>query len=435
MLDRRNQVVMDNIESMESTVPDLNDKLKEQPYKPKFKLDYVTNSGIGVSVGGISNTTGLTGGIGMIFSDILGNSQLFTTFSLNGDILDFATTAQYIKQKSRLAWGFTLSHIPFLSGFYSNFYEDTLATQGGNLPVIAQSEYLMRTFQDQLAGLMQYPVSKHLRFESSLGINFRYYRLDRREVYYDYNGFYITQSRREKVPLDEIYIPFKTSTRAFYNAYFGMVGDKSFFGLASPMDGYRYRFDFTTYFGGYNYSTGTADIRYYKRLAPVTLAFRAMHYATLGPESNSFYPILIGSPGLIHGFEYARLRDIQYYTNINPWSLSGSKILLSNFEVRLPFTGPERLAVVPSSMLFSELAFFFDGGIAFYDYRDLQFAGDEFVIGENGETTYPAPRWVFSTGVSARVNLFGALIVEPFFAKALIKGMPAKFGAFVVPGW
>src|SRR5690606_7940222 len=71
MLDRRNQVVMDNIESMESTVPDLNDKLKEQPYKPKFKLDYVTNSGIGVSVGGISNTTGLTGGIGMIFSDIL----------------------------------------------------------------------------------------------------------------------------------------------------------------------------------------------------------------------------------------------------------------------------------------------------------------------------------------------------------------------------
>lgn len=431
----RDQVVMDNIAGMPSTAPDLSEQYREEPYKPRFKLDYVTNSGIGVSVGGISNTTGLVGGVGMIFSDILGNSQLFTTFSLNGDILDFATTAQYIRQKSRLAWGFTLSHIPFVSGFYSDFFEDTLATQSGSLPVIAQNEYLLRTFQDQISGLVQYPVSKYLRFETSLGVNFRYYRLDRRQVYYDYSGFYLTQSRREKVPLDEIYIPFRTSTRVFYSTYFGMIGDKSFFGLCSPMDGYRYRFDFTTFFGGYTYSTGTADIRYYKRLAPVTLAFRAMHYATLGPESNSFYPILIGSPGLIHGFEYSRVRDIQYYTGINPWSLSGSKVLLSNIEVRLPLTGPERLAALPSTVFFSELAFFLDGGIAFYNYRDLKFTNEELVFSENGEPLYPGPRLAFSTGISARINLFGALVVEPFLAKALLKGMPARFGIFLVPGW
>ncbi|MDQ3016671.1 MAG: hypothetical protein M3R25_08135, partial [Bacteroidota bacterium] len=65
-------------------------------------------------------------------------------------------------------------------------------------------------------------------------------------------------------------------------------------------------------------------------------------------------------------------------------------------------------------------------GVAFNDYGDL---GKEIIDG------IPEPTWVFSTGVSARVNVLGAIIVEPYFAWPLLKGAKGKFGVFLVPGW
>jgi len=162
-------------------------------------------------------------------------------------------------------------------------------------------------------------------------------------------------------------------------------------------------------------------------MKPVSLAFRALHYSTLGPDSKSFYPILIGDMGLIHGYGYGRLNEFQEKEIIDPNLLFGSKIIVSNFEVRLPFTGPERLALIKSSALFSELAWFFDAGVAFYDYKDL---GEK-----QGDGTTPLTKVVYSTGISARVNVFGALIVEPFYAWPLLKGAKGKFGVFLVPGW
>ncbi len=129
--------------------------------------------------------------------------------------------------------------------------------------------------------------------------------------------------------------------------------------------------------------------------------------------------------GLVHGFGYGRLSDFAE-NGIQPEQLLGSKILLSSFETRLPFTGPERLALIKSGALFTELAWFLDGGVAFNDYRDL---GGEIVDG------IPEPKFVFSTGFSARVNLFGAIIVEPYYAWPLVKGAEGRFGVFLVPGW
>jgi hypothetical protein len=424
-LDVNHQIVMDNIDGMSETATTPITAYTDRPYKGKFKLDYIDSGGFGVSVGGIGTRTGLAGGVNLIFSDILGNNQLFTTVALNGEIYDIGGSVQYINQKSKLGWGFALSHIPLRAGFYSRPYQDTLS---GGLPVIVQDENILRIFEDQASGLLHYPFSKYLRLEGSLGVNYRFFRLDKRELYYNQFGQYIGESNRERVPLDDnINVGgFQIRKTVFYSNNIALVGDKSTFGLASPINGYRYRFDFTNYFGGYQFQTATADIRLYQYTKPVTFAFRMLHYATLGPDSKSFYPILIGEMGLVHGFNYGRLTEYQSKNGIDPEQLTGSKILLSSFEVRLPFTGPERLAVIKSNAFFSELAWFIDGGVAFNDYSDLK---------KSDDPNFLEPKLVFSTGFSARVNLFGALIIEPYLAWPLLKDSKGKIGVFLVPGW
>ncbi len=91
------------------------DSIKEVPYHPKFKLDYLSNNAsIGVSTGIYRNNLG--GSINAIFSDMVGNNQLYSSLSLNGQIYDFGGQFAYINQKSKIKWGAAISHIPYLYG-------------------------------------------------------------------------------------------------------------------------------------------------------------------------------------------------------------------------------------------------------------------------------------------------------------------------------
>ncbi|HEY3386239.1 MAG TPA: hypothetical protein VGK46_07005 [Saprospiraceae bacterium] len=424
LMEEENDVVAENIETMDRFEPAPESAYQEKPYAGNFKLDYIYSGGLGVSTGGIGTRTGLAGGVGMVFSDMLGNHQLYSTIAINGNIYDFGAAAQYINQKSRVGWGFSISHIPARAGYYGVPYNDTLDGQ----PVIIQEENILRVFEDQVSGLLQLPVNKNLRLEGSLGMNYRFFRLDSRDLYYNEFGYYLGESDKHKVPLDDEIIVngFEIRKAIFYSNNIAVVGDKTTFGLASPINGYRFRFDYTNYFGGYQFQLATADMRYYRYTKPVTLAFRFMHYATLGPDSRNYYPVLIGDQGLVHGFEYSRLTDHQVNSGISPQQLFGSKFFVSGVEVRLPFTGPKELAVVGTNLLMSELSWFLDGGIAFNDYDEL---------GKQEDPAFLPPKLVFSTGFSWRINLFGALVLEPFFAWPLVKHGEGKFGVYLVPGW
>jgi Tol biopolymer transport system component len=424
ILDGSHQIVMNNLESMENKSTTSTDQYVNQPYKPKFKLDYIYSGGLGVSTGGIGSRTGLAGGVSAIFSDILGNNQLYSTVALNGEILDLGGAFQFTNQKSRLAWGVSASHIPLQSGFYRPLPDSTIEGR----PVQVTEENILRIFEDQVSGLLQYPFSKYVRIEGNFGVNYRFFRLDRREYYYDEYGFFLGQSDRDKVPLDDNINVGGIEIRKtiFYNTNLALVGDNSQFGMASPINGYRYRLEYTKYFGGYDFQLATGDVRLYHYTKPVTFAFRMMHYATLGKDSRIYYPVMIGDMGLVHGFEYGALDEYQVRYGINPAQLIGSKFFLSGLEVRLPFTGPERLAIIPNNFLFSELAWFLDGGVAFNEYKDLR---------KNQEDGIPEPKLVFSTGASMRINLFSALVVEPYIAWPLLKNSKGRFGIFLVPGW
>ena len=125
-----------------------------------------------------------------------------------------------------------------------------------------------------------------------------------------------------------------------------------------------------------------------------------------------------------------------------------------NFEVRLPFTGPKKLAAVESKFLFSDLNLFFDAGLAYNSTSKVAFKSTPGGIGLMNDPDFipdpikpnePIPQVpiyyeripAMSAGVSLRVNVFGYFIIEPYYAfpfqrKDLQSGI---FGMTFAPGW
>jgi outer membrane protein assembly factor BamA len=200
--------------------------------------------------------------------------------------------------------------------------------------------------------------------------------------------------------------------------------------------------------GTYKFFSPTIDLRKYTRLAPVTLAVRLTGLGRFG-KTEGLYPYFIGYPFLIRGYEPQTF----YNSNGSPSNgftidqLSGTRLAVANFEVRLPFTGPEKLSQIKSKLLFSELNLFFDAGLAWNAGNQIKLGLAPDVIGEapvigdpnkkmpiyNGNQRVPA----LSTGISLRVNLFGYFVLEPYFALPLNRTDVKKpvFGLGFTPGW
>ncbi|MVZ60482.1 tolB protein precursor [Sphingobacterium humi] len=403
-------------------------------YKPKFKLDYLANSGVGMSVGSRYGA-GIASGVQGMFSDILGYNQIFAALNINGEIYDFGGQVAYINQRSRWNWGGSLSHIPYRFGFYQFDTRDI----GAGQPELVLDQYLVRSFQTQADMFVAYPFNRHHRFEMGGAASYNSYRVDRyyQSYYYGYGG-------REKVTTEEAsqLLGARLDPFNLFQANAGFVGDNAVFGIAAPLQGYRYRVSAEQYFGTFQFTAFNVDVRKYHRMKPVTLAARLYSYMRVGSGADQLYNIYIGYPYLIRGFE-----DNSFGPNskISFNDLSGSKMVVGNLELRLPFTGPEKLAVIPSGMLFTDLNFFIDGGLAWRNGNTIKWnKTDEDKITQtiNGEdyVTYdPNVRMpVFSAGVSLRVNLFGAMILEPYYAIQLNNPSRTKFGTFglnFAPGW
>ncbi|MDV7395546.1 BamA/TamA family outer membrane protein, partial [Arthrospira platensis SPKY1] len=108
--------------------------------------------------------------------------------------------------------------------------------------------------------------------------------------------------------------------------------------------------------------------------------------------------------------------------------LSGSKTLLAGVEVRLPFSGPERLSLIRSRTFFTELSLFLDGGMAWDNSNEVRDPESKEWFSWKSEP-------IFSAGASLRINLFGALILEPYYAVPLMKETRGVFGVNFTPGW
>lgn len=111
--------------------------------------------------------------------------------------------------------------------------------------------------------------------------------------------------------------------------------------------------------------------------------------------------------------------------NVN--QITGSKMIITGAEARLPITGPKRLALIRTRLFYTDLVLFMDGGLAWHDFSNRAFSLDP-----AGDKHIP----IFSTGLAVRVNLFGAIILEPYYAIPLQMGgdVFGQFGFYISGG-
>jgi Tol biopolymer transport system component len=416
---KRANIIQAQLVDQAKSENNLNILKMEKPYKGRFKLDYIGGgTGLGMNTANSFGTNAaLVGGIDMLFSDMLGDHLLMTGLALNGEIYDAGGMVQYLNRKKRLNWGVGISHIPFRSGALINrglvLLEDGF---GNRIPSIQYDLFVNRIFQDQFNLLFQYPFSVTRRLEFGSGYALFYERRDLISNYYSEFGQLIFQQRNR---LDA---PGSLSM-FFNNAAF--VGDNSYFGMASPMRGGRYRVSSELFWGDLQYQTTLIDFRKYHFAKPFNFSYRIIQFSRHGRDADRLFRLFPIDPMLVRGFQRITLDEFRFNHNLDVNQISGTQMLIGNAEIRIPFTGIKQLALFPSSFLFTELAIFADAGMAWQRFQDFADSGPR------------KPAVLASTGVSLRLNLFGAIILEPFYALPIIGGKLQRgtFGLNFIPGW
>jgi outer membrane protein assembly factor BamA len=357
--------------------------------------------------------TGMAGSIEALFSDVLGHNLLYGGASINGQIYDFGGQIALLNQKHRFKVGTSLSHIPYRMGYYS--YEE----DGEDEELVY---YRRRVFEDKGSIFTYLPLNRSVRLEAGVSMahyNYRYEKITDTRLYYP---TYHTAGERIDAP-DGFWVG---------QGDVAYVFDNSRFGIASPVDGSRARIQFEQFYNGVNAHAILFDFRKYKFVRPFSFAFRLYHYGRYGADSNTtrLTRLFAGYPWLVRGYDTGDFyTDSTNEHSIGIKHLIGSSLLVSNLEWRMPFSGPIDVAWIRSSFLFSELAVFFDAGLAWDKDSSPVFA----LSTNSDKERIP----VFSTGMSLRLNLFGVIVIEPYLAfpihqKQIFGG---QFGFNILPGW
>lgn len=398
-------------------------------YSPRLKLDFVAPPTVGVSAGGVYGS-GVTGGVGFFFSDMLGNHNLTVVAQANGTFKDIGAQVGYLNRKNRLNWGGFAGHTPVLFGG-SQWDLPRYDTETG-LPSQVINQFRYRIYIDNAEGVASYPFTSTRRIESSLGFT-RYgfdYEVD--TFYYSALGVRRVRTSLDSQEPDPVY---------FAKAGLALVSDYSFFGFTSPIRGGRSRFEVAPYVGSQTYLRVQADYRKYFQVSSLTFAFRGLHVGNYGAKSTDnalFTREYLGyanSIGFVRGYSFTSFNDPDECTPspqgqacAETERLLGTRLGLASAEIRVPLFGTESYGLINFPYLPTEISFFADGGVSWTENESPDLRWD------TKPTADRIP--VFSAGVSSRFNLFGYTVLEIFYAKPFQR--PAKgahFGFQIVPGW
>ena len=384
-------------------------------YKPKLNLDYVGQPSIGVGRDPFGTYVG--GGVSFLFSDMLGNHTLGTSLQIQGSLDDFGGVVFYQNRTHRWDWGAVVQQIPYLTGGYA------LGTQvvNGSLVGVQQSE-LDRQIDRSATVFADYPFSRAQRLEVSGSVRRISFKNELRTEFFDLDTGQLLDQRKQKLP--------SASALSLAEAGAALVYDTATFGATSPILGRRYRLEVTPTFGTVNYTGVLADVRQYVMpVRPYTLAARVLHYGRYGggAEDERFYPLFLGYPQLIRGYDFNSFSADECGPDPNQCpvfsQLIGSRLLLGNVELRFPpfgaFGGKGFYGPVPI-----ELLAFADAGVAWTRAEKAKFL--------SGGTR----KWVKSVGAGARVNLFGYAVVEIDYVHPLDRPQKNWIWEFnFSPGW
>ena len=398
-------------------------------YDPRLKLDFVAPPSIGVSAGGPFGS-GIVGGVGMFFSDMLGDHSMTVVAQANGSFKDVGAQVFYLNRGHRFNYGGGVGHIPIL--FVQSGYEGARADSTTGFIEESIVQYKQRIFIDQIQAIAAYPFTQSRRFELSAGATRYGFDIEIDRYIYGPYGIRRERENREDLEPDPVY---------FLSGGAALVNDFSFFGFTSPVKGGRSRIEVSPFIGSTTFVRALVDYRRYFGIGQSTFAVRGLHVGNYGSgrgdqTDRMFLAEYLGyanSRGFVRGYSFYSFDDFAECTPTPDGDcaelarLQGTRIGVASAEFRFPLLGTDRFGLINFPYLPTEISLFADAGVAW--------------------TADEAPVWkferrsaeripVFSTGVSARFNLFGYTVLEFFYAKPYQRpGKGNHFGFQIVPGW
>ena len=391
---------------------------QSEDYSPSLKLDYVGQPSIGIGADTFGSYVG--GGTYAIFTDMLGDRFLGMALNANGTFKDIGGQVSYLNQKNRWNWGAGIQHTPYLQQFFLFGFDQF-------------EVYRQRIFIDAVQGMIAYPLSATRRLEGGLGATRYGFDLER-EVYY-------TDPFQRIVGFERFQEDWRDPLH-FASASVSFVGDNSYLAFTSPVRGERFRIGAEVSYGTVNFQTLTFDYRrYFNNGGPVTLAMRGLHLGRYGDlvrlDEEQLGTYFMGFESFIRGYAWNSF-DSSECSESTQITLNGStcplidrlyghRLGVFNIEFRLPFTGIEEFGLINFPYIPVELTAFTDVGLAWDSERPAQ-------VTWLRDTMDRVP--VASSGVSARMNVLGFLIVEAYYAypwQRPLKGW--HWGVHVAPGW
>jgi hypothetical protein len=398
------------------------DSVTVGPFRSKFGLEYLGAPAIGVSTGGVMGTA-LGGSVQAFFSDMLNDNVVGTTVYSTGGIKGLGAEAFYLNQKRRLNWGVGLGRVPYIIGAGSGV-RDTIITRGGQRTRgLVYEDQIARLYVDEASLMARYPLSATRRLEASVSASRQRYDIDGVSQIVVGNQVIGEARTGGNVPAGV----------QLTQASIAYVGDYSSFGTTSPIAGGRYRVEASPIVGDLQFGTLLADYRRYLLARPVTLALRGMHYGRYGRDAENtqwMQPLYVGYSSMVRGYAPETFSSADCGTGGAASCpafdrLLGSRIAVANAELRIPLFGPKQLALIPS-FLPVEISPFVDAGVAWTSAEGP-------TLGSNASGTGRTP--IVSAGLSSRVNLFNALVLEVFYAVPFQRSTGGRFGFQLAPGW
>jgi outer membrane protein assembly factor BamA len=334
-----------------------------------------------------------------MFGDMLGERRLGAAIQVGNRARDAAFEFRFLNQERRWNWGAVAELEPGLRRYRRN---EEIELDG--VPaLLKESDYLQR-MQLRLAGLLAYPFNRGLRLELSGGVRHaRYHRELRSQISSMATGHvlsYESVASSGGVP----------TTVAEFGA--ALVHDTTVFGPTGPLLGSRYRLEIVPAIGDLTYTRLVADYRkYVMPVRPYSVALRVLHSARYGPDGDDprLLTSFLGSNYFVRGHQL----DLRYCppdpTRVCGDQLLGSRVLVSNVEVRFPIWGMLSRQI-DYGPLPADGFLFADGGMVWSGARPatrissiggglrLNAGGLPFEMAAIRSLDGPAPAWQFDFG-------------------------------------
>ena len=393
--ERNDSMLVANLNNPSMNLP-AKDNFDLSNYDASLSLTGVMQPSVGVGIDRYGANVG--GGVGLIWSDMLGNHNLTTFLQIQSyrsfRFTDIAALVGYVNTASRWNWGGSISQIPYIYSNYGAGY-----TTINNEPAYIEQQIIFREIIRNISGSLYYPFSQILRAEFTAGYENISFQNEVITQAISLNTGNYLQDDAQDLPHDRALNLGTLSTALAY--------DNSIFGATSPLLGQRFRIEVTPTFGSLNMVNFLADYRkYIIPVRPITIAARIFHFGRYGKdaEDSRIYPLSIGYPGFVRGYNYNSfdanefLTDSAHTTNLYN-SLFGSKMLVGNLEIRFPFFGLLGLGSGYYGIFPIETGLFYDTGVAWSTgSKPALFGGGKKLIS--------------SYGATIRINLFGYAVGE-----------------------